>query len=355
MRHFRTALLGCGRVSVFQLRAWAEIEGLEVVALYNRTLEKARERAHEFGIPQEHVYGDYLELLHREQLDFVDIATAPEVHRQQVEAAAACGLHVLCQKPVAPSLEDIHSMLSACGKAGVLFSVNENWRWRGWYREVKSLLERGVIGQPRFMRFISHRNMTMPSLLGRQPILSIKQAYTSEMEQLILFEWGTHLVDVTRFLLGDIRRVYARMDRASPDFKGEDRAVIVLELDQATTLLDISWATVGDPVTEQHIPTHLEHFVLEGDDGLIEILPEPQNLLRVSTRSESYERPAYQGSPADAYQASYTAAQRHFYECLRDGKTPETVASDNLKTMGTVQGAYRSAALGQAVELETGR
>jgi predicted dehydrogenase len=53
-----------------------------------------------------------------------------------------------------------------------------------------------------------------------------------------------------------------------------------------------------------------------------------------------------------AYQASYTAAQRHFYECLRDGINPETVARDNLKTMQAVQSVYRSAALGQAVDLD---
>jgi predicted dehydrogenase len=352
MRRYQAALLGCGRVSVYQLRAWTEIEGVEIVAICNRTVEKARVRADEFGIPQDHVYADYQELLHSEQLDFVDIATAPHVHREQVEAAAACGYHVLCQKPVAPTLEDTHAMLAACEKAGVLFSINENWRWRSWYREVKRLLASGMIGRPRFMRFISHRNMTLPSLQGRHPVLAIKQAYTREMEQLIVFEWGTHLVDVTRFLLGDVHRAYAHLDRASAYFKGEDRAVILLKLEEATSLLDISWATVGDPLTEQRSTTHLEHFVLEGDDGLIEILPEPQNLLRVSTRSGSWERPAYQESMPQAYQASYTAAQRHFYECLRDGINPETVARDNLKTMQAVQSVYRSAALGQAVDLD---
>ena len=351
MKQFRAALLGCGRVSVFQLRAWSQIEGVEIVALYNRTVEKARARAAEFGISQEHVYGDYRELLDSEQLDMVDIATAPQAHREQVEAAAAHGLHVLCQKPVALTLEETYAMQRACEEAGVLFSVNENWRWRSWYQEVKRLLQRGIIGRPRFMRFISHRNMTFPTLAGSPPPLAIKQGYTSEMEQLIVFEWGTHLVDVTRFLLGDIRRIYARMDCSSPDFRGEDRAVMLLELAEATALLDISWGSVGDQTTEQHYTKHLEEFVLEGDDGLIELLPEPQKLLRVFTRSESWERPAYLETPQEAYQASYTAAQRHFYECLRDGKTPETAANDNINTLRAVQAAYQSAALGQAVDL----
>jgi predicted dehydrogenase len=333
------------------LRAWSKIEGVQIVALYNRSVEKARQRALEFGIPLDHVYNDTTELLRHEELDFVDVATAPQAHREQVEAAAALGLHVLCQKPAAPSLEDMHAMMAACQQAGVLFSVNENWRWRSWYREVKSLLERGAIGRPRYLRFASRRNMTWP-VSGGPPHLLVKQPYTAEMDQLIVLEWGTHLVDVARYLLGDIQRVYARMASTSPDFRGEDRALLVLELSGVTGLIDISWATVGDQAAEERSNTMLEQFVIEGDEGVIELLPEPQCLFRLSTRSESWEHPVYSGDPQEAYQESYTAAQRHFYECLRDGLIPETVAGDNLKTLQAVQAAYRSAATGEVVSLE---
>jgi D-apiose dehydrogenase len=343
--------LGCGRVSKFHLRAWSEISGVQVVALYNRTLEKARQRAIEFGIPLEHVYDDYNELLNNEELDFVDVATAPHVHRENVEAVAAHGLHVLCQKPVAPSLEDMRIMMAACDKAGVLFSINENWRWRSWYREVKSLLDRGAIGKPRFMRFTSRRNLTWPVPGGNAPLL-IKQPYTAEMEQLLLFEWGIHLVDVSRYLLGEIQHIYARLAKTSPYFKGEDRALLVLDLSGATCVIDISWATVGDEAAEQRSQTTTEDFIIEGDEGVIELLPEPYLLFRLSTRRESYEHPIYSTNSKDAYQDSYTAAQRHFYECLRDGSQPETVASDNFKTLEAVQAAYLSADLGQVVTLE---
>jgi predicted dehydrogenase len=351
MTPLRAALIGCGQVSQYQLRGWAQIEGVEVVALYNRTIEKARQRALEFGIPPTHVYSDYNELLRNEALDFVDVATAPQVHREQVEAAAACGLHVLCQKPAATNPDEFCSMMAACAQAGVLFSINENWRWRSWYREVKRLLALGIIGRPRFVRFTSHRNITLPTS-GGPPALLAKQPYTAEMEQLIVFEWGTHLIDVTRFLLGDIRRVYARMDHVSPHFKGEDRAVLVLELAGATGLIDISWATRGDERAEGQATTCLEHFVVEGDEGFIELLPEPLNLLRLSSPREAWERPACKENLLDAYQASYTAAQRHFVECLRAGRDPETIAADNLKTMRVTFGAYESAQSGQPVDVD---
>ncbi len=145
-RPLRGAVLGCGHISPFHLRAWARIEGVEIVALANRTLEKAQARAREFGVPLEHVYSDYRELVERERLDFVDIATAPHIHREQAESAARHGLPVLCQKPLAPSLEDARAMAAACAAAGVLLSVNENWRWSSWYRELKRLMLEGTIG-----------------------------------------------------------------------------------------------------------------------------------------------------------------------------------------------------------------
>ncbi len=350
-KRLRAALLGCGQVSAYQLRAWAQIDGVEIVALYNRTVERATQRAQEFGIPAEHVYGDYNELLEREDLDFVDIATAPQAHREQVEAAAARGLHVLCQKPAANSLDDLRAMMAACEKTGVLFSINENWRWRNWYQQVKRHLERGIIGRPRFVRFTSHRNITLPEPASGTPALLQKQPYTAEMDRLIVFEWGTHLIDTTRFLLGDIQRVYASMHRTSHHFRGEDRAVLVLELAQTTGLIDISWATVGDEEANRRNNTVLEHFIIEGDAGFIEMLPEPASLLRASTATESWECPVYSGSLQEAYQLSYTQAQRHFSDCLRAGRTPETVASDNFKTMLATFQAYESSARGQAVDL----
>ena len=238
-------------------------------------------------------------------------------------------------------------MIVACNRAGVLFSINENWRWRSWYREVKRLLDEGIIGRPRYVRLYRHSNSTLPCPDGSLPAVFINQPYTAEMERLILYEFGIHLVDVMRFLLGEVTRVHAWMDRVSPLCKGEDRAVVTLEVGGATGLIDISWATV-EP--ETHF-SQLEQMTIEGDEGSIELLPDQGDILRVTTKSETWQRPAFDVSPEEAYQASYTAAQRHFIECLRSGKVPETVASDNIKTLAATFAAYESAERKQEVAL----
>jgi predicted dehydrogenase len=333
------------------------VPGVEIVALYNRTVDKARQRAEQFGIDQTRIYGDYEQLLSDEELDFVDIATAPSIHRRQVEAAAAQGLHILCQKPLASTLEDAEAMIATCEQAGVLLSVNENWRWRAWYRTVKRMLDEHRIGNVRYMRIAAHYNLTLPRPDGEIPVLFRTQAYTQSMPKLILLEWGIHLIDTLRMLLGEIDWVYCRTDRVSPLCTGEDRAFLVLGMGGIVANIDISWASLRP----EGPPSLLEDVTIEGDEGTIALVPNQghgdlvaiTDLRGTYRRREGVERagspyrttvlPAHDGDLTAAYQASYDAAQRHFIDCLRVGLEPETIATDNLKTLRAMFAAYESA------------
>ncbi len=347
----RGALLGCGSISKYHLKAWSQIDGVEIVALANRTIEKAQARAREFGVPLDHVYRDHRELIEREDLDFVDIATLPDIHRQQVEDAAARGVNVLCQKPMAPTLEDAHAMMEACDRAGVLFSINENWRWRTWYRELKRKIEQGAVGRPRYIGMVRHANLTVPLDQGKLPPMLKNQPYMMAMDRLILYEWGIHLIDVLRYLFGEVNWIFSRMDRTSPICAGEDRALLTLDVGGVNCLVDISWGSIGvDKRASQ-----LERVTLEGDRGSIELLPDEEDVLRISNYEGSQTRPAFNGTPDEAYQASYTATQAHFAECLRKGLEPETVARDNIQTLGATFAAYESAAANKVVHLRDQR
>src|SRR4051812_641646 len=100
----RGALIGCGFFSRNHLHAWRELDGVEIVALCDRDPARLEAMAREFGIGR--TYVDAPELLASERLDFVDIATTVASHRVLVEAAAAAGTPVICQKPFALSLDD---------------------------------------------------------------------------------------------------------------------------------------------------------------------------------------------------------------------------------------------------------
>jgi predicted dehydrogenase len=104
------------------------VEGAECVAVYNRTRSKAEILARDFGVPN--VYDNAEELLQREQLDFIDIITDVDTHPRFVQLAAEYKVAVICQKPMAPSLEVARNMVATCREANTRFFIHENWRWQ---------------------------------------------------------------------------------------------------------------------------------------------------------------------------------------------------------------------------------
>jgi predicted dehydrogenase len=340
----RGAILGTGSISVHHMRAWQALPGVQIVALANRTRDRAIALGREFGINETHIYADYRELLGHEKIDFVDIATAPHVHREQVLAAAAHRVHVLCQKPFATSMAEAMEMIRACELTGVRCVVNENWRWRRWYREVKQMIQQGVVGRPRYARFHHHTDEVLANQDGSLPALLTTQPYEADLAHLILFDWGIHLIDVMRFLFGDIERVYAHMSRVSPLVRGEDMAVVLLEFRaNLVGLIDISWGTRVPP-EQCLIRGNLDVFSVEGDAGTIEFDPHQEDLILVTTSRGTERRRARLGqTPAEAYQESYLNAHGHFLRCLRSGEPAENEVRDNLKTFAATMAAYESA------------
>ena len=127
MKKLRFAAFGCGFWAKFQLGAWSEIGEVELVALYNRTLSKAQKLAEYFGVP--HVYDDPEELLRKEVLDFVEIITDVDTHARFTALAVRYGVkNIICQKPMAPSLEEARQMVTLCRDAGVNLYIHENYR-----------------------------------------------------------------------------------------------------------------------------------------------------------------------------------------------------------------------------------
>lgn len=349
-RMLRGALLGAGSIAAYHMKAWQAIPGVRIIAIANRTRDKAVHLGKTFGIEEEHIYSDYRELLEKEEVDFVDIATAPHVHREQVLAAAAAGVHILCQKPFALSISEAVEMIEACEEAGVRCVVNENWRWRRWYRELKGLLEEGRIGSPRYAAFSLHSDALLPIPEGNLPELLVRQPYLARMPRLILLEWGIHLIDVMRFLFGEIVRIYARMDRISPLVEGEDRAIVVLEFQSGMSgLIDVSWSSYI-PSERRLARGNLDPFVIEGERGRIELNPYEGDVILISTSCGTERRPARSSiSPEEVYLESFIHCQSHFIRSLRTGEPAESEARENLRTLAATLAAYLSAERGEPV------
>lgn len=339
MKNLRFAIIGTGFWARYQLAAWGEVPGAKCVALYNRTRAKAEALAREFGVPA--VYENAEELLQREKPDFLDIITDVDTHGRFVHLAAAHKTAVICQKPMAPSIAEAEKMIAACRIADVPFSIHENWRWQMPVRELKKVLNSGIIG-PVFRARIDYCN-SFP-VFDNQPFLKT-------LEQFILTDMGSHILDTARFLFGEAVRVYCQTHRIHPGIQGEDVATVMLKMQNgATVVCNLSYAS---RVEHDCFP---QTFVfVEGESGSVELAPDYWLRLTTERGTETRRVPPPVYSWADPRYAlvhsSIVACHRDLLKALQTHTIPDTSAEDNLKTLKLVQAAYDSARGMVAVEI----
>jgi predicted dehydrogenase len=112
-------------------------------------------------------------------------------------------------------------MITSCREAGVLLNVNENWRWRSWYRKLRDLVKDRLVGSPVYVRIFSHGSSRLPG--------NTKPGHRFlSWPRVILFDWIVHHVDIYRFLFGEPLNVFAHRHRLNANLVGEDRVVVVL-------------------------------------------------------------------------------------------------------------------------------
>jgi myo-inositol 2-dehydrogenase/D-chiro-inositol 1-dehydrogenase len=160
-RRLRIGLIGTGTIAFSaHLPAIRKLrDSLELVAVADIREDNARRAAEEYGA-QAH-YTDYHDLLARGDLDFVDICTPEFLHAEQVEAAAAAGVNIITEKPMAASVAEADRMIAAAERANVLLMVAHSRRFTGRYQEIRKAIDRGDIGEVRYVRENERRPRSM--------------------------------------------------------------------------------------------------------------------------------------------------------------------------------------------------
>jgi D-apiose dehydrogenase len=340
MSKLRFALFGAGFWSQYQLAGWHEIGGVECVAIYNRTASKAEGLAKRFKVPK--IYDDAENLIANETLHFIDICTNVETHAQFVELAARHKIPVICQKPIATTLGEAEQMVKTCHDAGIPLLINENWRWQYPLRRFKDHLDSGRIGK--IFRGRIHYANSFP-VFDNQPFLK-------DLEQFILTDIGSHILDVARFLFGDAKSLYATTHRVHPDIKGEDVATTMMKMGgDITVVCEMSYAS------RTEIERFPETYVyVEGDKGFLELGPDYwiRETTEAGTFSKRYPPPRYDwANPAyDLIHSSIVPCQADLLAHLKGEKIAETNGDDNLKTAKLYFGSYESAKTGQVLGRE---
>lgn len=339
MRKTRIAIFGCGFWSQFQIGGWLELEGVEIVALYNRTLSRAAERARQFGIA--HYYDDPEAVFRDHEFDVADIITDVDTHANFVEMAAAHGKAVICQKPMAPSFETAQRMVEACRRAGVPYYVHENYRWQPQIRRLKAILDSGAIGKP--FRARTAFNTAYP--------VFVNQPFLAELEEFALTDQGSHQFDVCRFLFGEVKTLYTKIQRVTPGIKGEDVVTSLMEM--ANGMVVTSEISFASRLEREAFPQTL--VLVEGSEGSVrlDIGPEIRVTAKEGTSRETvvplryrWQHPDYMVEPP-----SIVSCNQNILDDLRGSGKAETTGADNFETVRLVFSAYRSARSGDVMRI----
>lgn len=333
--------IGAGYFSAYHVEAWRRIPEVELVALADLDRGRAEQVAARFGIPR--VYDDFRAMLRDERPDFVDVVTPPPTHREICLAAAEEGVHVICQKPLAPDFAEAAQLVEEMERSGVRFLVHENWRWQPWYRELRRLIDRGVVGEVFSLHFLMRLGdgWSPDAYLARQP-------YFRDYPRLLLFETGVHFLDTFRYLLGEPTSAYARLRRLNPAIRGEDSGQVVLGFEGgATATLDAN--RYNEAETDDDPRYTFGTLRVDGSRGHLRLHPDGQLVwkpLGEAAREIVYDR----GEAGFAGDSVYRL-QRHFVDRLRDGLPFESEGADYLRTLRLLEACYRSAAEGQVIPL----
>ena len=146
----RVAIVGTGGIAHTHMEAYQKLgaDRCQIVALVDIIPGKARRFMEEFGLSCD-TYEDHLDILPRQDIDLVDVCTPPYCHAQISVNALRSGKNVVCEKPMAASLEECDQMLRARDESGKKLSIIAQNRFRKPIRDLKALLDSGIAGKVR--------------------------------------------------------------------------------------------------------------------------------------------------------------------------------------------------------------
>ena len=215
----KMGVIGCSGMAEGHMTAIEKNPNAKLIAVCDIDLEKAKNSAEKFKV--EHYFQDYRDLLAMEELDGVVIVTPDQIHREQAIAALEAGKHVLCEKPLALTREDMEAIVQAAKKSEKKFMVGQICRYTPGFKLAKELVERGEIGELTFVESEYAHDYTGIIKPGSWRADPLRNGVVGG---------GCHAVDLLRWIAGDPIRVTAYSNRkAFPELDYDDTTVAVMQ------------------------------------------------------------------------------------------------------------------------------
>jgi myo-inositol 2-dehydrogenase/D-chiro-inositol 1-dehydrogenase len=322
MNTVRVGFVGTGGIAQTHLEALSRIEGAQLVAFCDVDAARAESAAARFG---GRAYTDYAQMLREEPLDALYVCVPPHAHGEVEQLAAERGIHLFVEKPVARTLECAHAVDAAIQKAGILSAVGYHFRYYGATERARERLQGLPIGMA-----IGYWHGGMPGVpWWRQHALSGGQ----------LVEQTTHIVDLARYLVGEIVEVFAYLAHGVaplpyPDSDVSEAGVIAMRFANGA-VGTITNTCMLNPPGEVALKIYTPDRILEVSWGKL-----------VETEANRREEYSSRDNP-------YLNEDRAFIEAIRTGDASliRSTYSDGVRTLAVTLAADESARTGKPVSV----
>lgn len=330
----RWGLIGASTIAREWVIGAIRAAGGEVVSVMSTNAERGRAYAAENGIPK--AVTSVEELLGDASVDAVYISTTNELHAPQASAAAKAGKHVLCEKPLALSLEDAHAMAKAAADAGVILATNHHLRNAASHRGIHQAIADGRIGKPLSAR-VFHAVYLPPHLQGWR--LDKPQAGGG-----VILDITVHDADTLRFVLGENPVEVIAFSQAGGMGKAglEDAVMGVMRFESGLI------AQFHDGFTTKFAETGFEVHGTEGSLIARNVMTQkPVGTVVLRDAAGEHELPLDQRN-------LYETALKAFHAAVAGEGKPSATAEDGIWSLATGLAVVEAAKSGHAVRVETG-
>ena len=336
---YKIGIIGCGKIAqVRHIPEYIANSKAEIKAVYDINRNRAEEIALKVGAT---AYGEIDELLSSD-LDAVSICTSNDSHAEIAVKALEKGINVLCEKPMAVTLESAERMVDAAEKSGKILMIGQNQRLNGTHMRAHDLIKRGEIG-----RVISFETVFAHSGPETWSIDPGKNTWFFDKKKAVMgamADLGIHKTDLIRFLLDDdISSVSAKI--ATLDKRGADGSLIAVD-DNAFVIYTMKSGAVGIMrASWTNYGPENNSTVIYGSEGVMNIFVNPEHSIEVVKKNgerDFYDVEKIQTNDSQTSSGVIDA----FIESLDRGYT-DISGEDVLKSMKAVFAALESAEKGK--------
>jgi len=338
----RVGLIGTGFAAGLHASGLAGDPRAEVVAVAGTSVAKAGEFAAAHGAGE--ALGDYRLLLERPEIDLVCVGTPNDTHREIVLAAAAAGKHIVCEKPLARTLEDADAMLEAARAAGVKLMYAEVICFAPKYVRARELIEEGALGRVFHVRHCEQHGGPHSGWFWE----------AARAGGGVMMDMGCHGAEVIRWIYGKpaVESVSAELGTFVHGGRTDldDHALVTIRFaGERVGVIETSWAKPGGME---------DRIEIIGSGGLCQAdLMRGSSLLAYSEAGYGYavEKAGTTKGwtfPVAEEHHNYGVPQEmsHFVDCVIDDADPIEDGGDGRVALEIIYAAYRSAATGRRID-----